>query len=160
VVGFSQPSQELVCDGVPLSAIADAEGTPVYVYSAALLRERYADLAAGFGDYPHRVHYALKANSTLAIARLLRELGAAADANSIWEIELARQAGFAPEDIVFTGVGKSGAELACAVPLGLRTRSRGSARAKRRGCGPRRDSGQPRYRRQEPSPHFDGPQDQ
>jgi diaminopimelate decarboxylase len=120
VVGFSQPSQELVCDGVPLSAIADAEGTPVYVYSAALLRQRYADLAAGFGDYPHRVHYALKANSTLAIARLLRELGAAADANSIWEIELARQAGFAPEDIVFTGVGKSGAELACAVPLGLK----------------------------------------
>ena len=96
MVGFSQPSQELVCDGVPLSAIADAEGTPVYVYSAALLRERYADLAAGFGDYPHRVHYALKANSTLAIARLLRELGAAADANSIWEIELARQAGLAP----------------------------------------------------------------
>jgi diaminopimelate decarboxylase len=120
VVGFSQPSQELVCDGVPLSAIADAEGTPIYVYSAALLRQRYADLAAGFGDYPHRVHYALKANSTLAIARLLRELGAAADANSIWEIELARKAGFAPEDIVFTGVGKSGAELACAVPLGLK----------------------------------------
>jgi diaminopimelate decarboxylase len=120
VVGFSQPSQELVCDGVPLSAIADAEGTPVYVYSAALLRERYADLAAGFGDYPHRVHYALKANSTLAIARLLRELGAAADANSIWEIELARQAGFAPEDIVFTGVGKSSTELECAVPLGLK----------------------------------------
>jgi diaminopimelate decarboxylase len=120
VVGFSQPSQELVCDGVPLSAIADAEGTPLYVYSAALLRERYADLAAGFGEYPHRVHYALKANSTLAIVRLLRELGAAADANSIWEIELARTAGFAPEDIVFTGVGKSGAELECAVSLGLK----------------------------------------
>jgi diaminopimelate decarboxylase len=120
VVGFSQPSQELLCDGVPLSAIADAEGTPVYVYSAALLRERYVDLAAGFGDYPHRVHYALKANSTLAIVRLLRDLGAAADANSIWEIELARQAGFAPEDIVFTGVGKSLVELECAVPLGLK----------------------------------------
>jgi diaminopimelate decarboxylase len=120
VVGFSQLSQELVCDGVPLSAIADALGTPLYVYSAALLRERYRDLVSGFGDYPHRVHYALKANSTLAIARLLRELGAAADANSIWEIELARKAGFAPGDIVFTGVGKSGAELECAVPLGLK----------------------------------------
>jgi diaminopimelate decarboxylase len=120
VVGFSQLSQELVCDGVPLSAIAAAVGTPLYVYSAALLRERYRDLVSGFGDYPHRVHYALKANSTLAIARLLRELGAAADANSIWEIELARKAGFAPGDIVFTGVGKSGAELECAVLLGLK----------------------------------------
>jgi diaminopimelate decarboxylase len=120
VVGFSQLSQELACDGVPLSAIAAALGTPLYVYSAALLRERYRDLVSGFGDYPHRVHYALKANSTLAIARLLRELGAAADANSIWEIELARKAGFALADIVFTGVGKSGAELECAVPLGLK----------------------------------------
>jgi diaminopimelate decarboxylase len=120
VIGFSQPSQELLCDGVPLAAIAAAEGTPLYVYSAALLRQRYQDIVAGFGDYPHRVHYALKANSTLAIARLLCELGAGADANSIWEIELARKAGFAPRDIVFTGVGKSDAELECAVPLGLK----------------------------------------
>ena len=120
MVGFSPTSQELVCDGVPLSAIAAAEGTPVYVYSAALLRQRYRDIAAGFGDYPHRIHYALKANSTLALTRLLRELGAGADANSIWEIELARKAGFTPDDIVFTGVGKSDAELACAVPLNLK----------------------------------------
>jgi diaminopimelate decarboxylase len=120
VIGFSQPSQELLCDGVSLSAIAAAEGTPLYVYSAALLRQRYQDVVSGFGDYPHRVHYALKANSTLAIARLLCDLGAGADANSIWEIELARKAGFAPQDIVFTGVGKSDAELECAVPLGLK----------------------------------------
>ena len=63
MVGFSPTSQELVCDGVPLSAIAAAEGTPVYVYSAALLRQRYRDITAGFGDYPHRVHYALKAKT-------------------------------------------------------------------------------------------------
>jgi diaminopimelate decarboxylase len=120
VIGFSQTSQELACDGVSLSAIAAAEGTPLYVYSAAVLRQRYADIDAGFGEYPHRVHYALKANSTLAIARLLRGLGAAADANSIWEIDVARRAGFEPRDIVFTGVGKSDAELECAVPLGLK----------------------------------------
>jgi diaminopimelate decarboxylase len=120
VIGFSQTSQELACDGVSLSAIAVAEGTPLYVYSAAVLRQRYHDIDAGFGEYPHRVHYALKANSTLAIARLLRGHGAAADANSIWEIELARKAGFEPKDIVFTGVGKSDAELECAVPLGLK----------------------------------------
>jgi diaminopimelate decarboxylase len=120
VIGFSRAAQQLVCDGVPLSAIAEAEGTPVYVYSAAVLRERYRAIDDAFGDYPHRLHYALKANSTLALARTLRELGSAADANSIWEIELARKAGFSPPDIVFTGVGKSPAELECAVPLGLK----------------------------------------
>ena len=120
LIGFFNTANELVCDGVPLSAVARAEGTPVYVYSAALLRARYGALDAAFGDYPHRLHYALKANSTLAIARLLRELGSAADANSVWELELARKAGFAPADIVFTGVGKTEAELECAVSLGLK----------------------------------------
>ena len=120
MIGFSRAAQTLVCDGVPLSAIAEAEGTPVYVYSAAVLRERYRALDSAFGSHPHRLHYALKANSTLALARLLRGLGSAADANSIWEIDLARKAGFSPSDIVFTGVGKSSAELECAVPLGLK----------------------------------------
>ena len=105
---------------MPLAAIAAAEGTPVYVYSAALLRERYRAIEEAFGGYPHAIHYALKANSTLAIARLLRELGSAADANSIWEIEVARRAGFPASDIVFTGVGKSPAELECAVSLGVK----------------------------------------
>jgi diaminopimelate decarboxylase len=118
--GFSRLQHELVCDGVPLARIAAAEGTPVYVYSAALLRERYRTVDAAFGGYPHTIHYALKANSTLAVARLLRELGSAADANSIWEIEVARRAGFQPADIVFTGVGKSPAELECAVALGVK----------------------------------------
>jgi diaminopimelate decarboxylase len=123
VIGFARDPRhddELVCDGVPLSAIAGAEGTPLYVYSAAALRARYRAIDAAFGDYPHALHYALKANSTLAVARLMRELGSAADANSIWEIELARRAGFQPADIVFTGVGKSTAELECAVPLALK----------------------------------------
>ena len=105
---------------MPLAAIAAAEGTPVYVYSAALLRERYRAIEAAFRGYPHAIHYALKANSTLAIARLLRELGSAADANSIWEIEVARRAGFPASDIVFTGVGKSPTELECAVSLGVK----------------------------------------
>ena len=90
------------------------------MYSAPTLRERYRALDNAFGDHPHAIHYALKANSTLAIARLIRELGGSADANSIWELELARKAGFAPADIVFTGVGKSRIELECAVPLGLK----------------------------------------
>jgi diaminopimelate decarboxylase len=120
VIGFARTAEELVCDGVSLSAVAEAVGTPVYVYSAAVLRQRYHDIDRAFGDYPHRLHYALKANSTLAIAQLLRELGSAADANSVWELELARRAGFAPQDIVFTGVGKSAEELECGVALGLK----------------------------------------
>ena len=100
--------------------MASAAGTPLYVYSAATLRERYTAIDAAFGDYPHALHYALKANSTLAIARLVKELGGKADANSVWEIELARKAGFEPAAIVFTGVGKSADELECAVSLGLK----------------------------------------
>jgi len=118
--GFFHTAHELVCDGVPLSAIADSVGTPVYVYSAATLRARYRDIDEAFGDYPHRLHYALKANSSLAIVREMRALGAAVDANSVWEIELARKAGIAAADIVFTGVGKTAAELECAVPIGLK----------------------------------------
>jgi diaminopimelate decarboxylase len=120
MTGFYRSDSELVCDGVSLSAIADAVGTPAYIYSAEIIRERYRELDKAFAGYPHRVHYALKANSTLAIAMLLRDLGAAADANSIWEIEVATRAGYAAADIVFTGVGKSQSELECAVPLGLK----------------------------------------
>ncbi len=105
---------------MPLARIAAAEGTPAYVYSAAMLRDRYRAVDAAFDGYPHTIHYALKANSTLAVARLLRELGSAADANSIWEIEVARRAGFQASEIVFTGVGKSPAELECAVALGVK----------------------------------------
>jgi len=117
---FTTSGGELACDGVALAAIAERVGTPVYVYSAAVVRARYRAIDAAFGEYPHRVHYALKANSALALTRLMRELGSAVDANSVWEIQLARAAGFAPEQIVFTGVGKSGAELEAAVPLGLK----------------------------------------
>ena len=92
----------------------------MYVYSAAMLRDRYRAIDEAFAGYPHTMHYALKANSTLAIARLLRELGSAADANTVWEIEVARAAGFRPGDIVFTGVGKSLAELECGVALGVK----------------------------------------
>ena len=110
----------LVCEGVPLAAIAAAAGTPLYVYSAAVLRERYQAIDGAFQGYPHALHYALKANSTLAIVRLLRDLGSSVDANSVWEIEVARAAGFAPSQIVFTGVGKTPEELEAAVALGVK----------------------------------------
>jgi diaminopimelate decarboxylase len=120
LAGFSLSNNQLACDDVPLSVIADGAGTPTYVYSAAAIRARYRAIDDAFASYPHRLHYALKANSAFAIVRLLKEIGSAVDANSIWEIDVARRAGFEPADIVFTGVGKSDAELECAVPLGLR----------------------------------------
>ena len=118
--GFSRYARDLVCDGIPLAEIAAAVGTPVYVYSAPLLRDCYRAIDEAFGGYPHVVHYALKANSAFSIVRLLRELGSAADANSVWEIDVARRAGFLPSSIVFTGVGKSPAELEDAVALGVK----------------------------------------
>ena len=116
---FNREEGRLTCDGVALDAIAVAAGTPVHVYSAATVVERYRALDAAFASYPHRLHYAIKANATLGLVRLMRELGASADANSGGEIAVALRAGFEPADIVFTGVGKTGVELDRAIGLGL-----------------------------------------
>jgi diaminopimelate decarboxylase len=121
VTGFHRIQNALACEGVRLADIAAAEGTPLYVYSAPTIAARYRAIDDAFRSYPHALHYALKANSTLAIARLLRTLGAGADANSGGEIDVALRAGFIPEQIVFTGVGKTPAELAQAIDLGVKT---------------------------------------
>ena len=119
MTGFTFSSSGATCDGVDVGAVAAAEGTPLYVYSAALIVERYRELDAALGAYPHRVHYALKANSTLGLVRLLRSAGSAVDANSGGEIAVALRAGVEPRDIVFTGVGKTAAELEDAVRIGV-----------------------------------------
>jgi len=121
LIGFHHRRSELFCDGVPLAAVAAAAGTPLYVYSAPTVRERVRGFAAAFASVPHALHYALKANSNLTLVRLMRELGCLADANSIGEIDVALEAGFAPQEIVFTGVGKTPVELERAVGLGLRS---------------------------------------
>jgi diaminopimelate decarboxylase len=118
---FHRIGGALHCDGVPLADLVTTHGTPLYVYSAAAIAERYRAVDAAFAGYPHALHYALKANSTLGIVRLLRSLGASADANSGGEIEIALRAGFTPSQIVFTGVGKTDAELAYAIGLGVRS---------------------------------------
>jgi diaminopimelate decarboxylase len=109
----------VVSDPARFEAIAAAVGTPAYVYSADTIRRAYRRLDLAFGDAPHAIHYAMKANSSLAIVRLVRTLGSAADANSMGEVEVALRCGFAPADIVFTGVGKRHDELERAVSLGL-----------------------------------------
>ncbi len=117
--GFCQKQGELWCDDVQVAAVARQTGTPVHIYSGPAIDARYRALDSAFGSRRHRIHYAIKANATLAVVRRLRDLGAGADANSAGEIEVARRAGFRPDEIVFTGVGKTPAELGWAVGLGL-----------------------------------------
>src|SRR5215471_9738451 len=112
---FHPSGHGLTCDGVSIQSIVDHVGTPAYVYSAQAIRESYRAIDDAFASYPHVIHYALKANSTLAIVRLLRSLGSRADANSGGEIRVAQHAGFSPREIVFTGVGKTRDELAFAI---------------------------------------------
>ncbi len=119
MTGFSRDRGDLVCDGVPLAAIARETGTPVHVYSSSLVDERFRRFDRAFGGCPHRVHYAMKANSTLAVLRRFQALGSGADANSGGEIEAALRTGFTPAQIVFTGVGKTRDELERAVALGV-----------------------------------------
>ena len=110
----------LTVDGVSIAEIGARIGTPCYIYSAAEIRDAYTRLDSGFGEYPHAIHYALKANSTLELVRLVKSLGSAVDANSMGEVEIALRCGFPPGDIMFTGVGKSSDELARAIVLGLK----------------------------------------
>jgi diaminopimelate decarboxylase len=109
---FARVDGALACEGVPLSTIARAVGTPAYVYSASSVRDQYARLAGVLGDVPFRIHYSLKANSCGALLRLLRSLGAGADVVSGGELFRAQRAGFAPGDIIFGGVGKTEREIA------------------------------------------------
>jgi diaminopimelate decarboxylase len=118
---FQPSASGLRCDQVSLESIVERVGTPAYVYSAEAIRRAYAAIDDAFATYPHAIHYALKANSTLALVRLIRGLGGRADANSGGELEVALRAGFAPRDVVFTGVGKSRAELERAIALDVGT---------------------------------------
>jgi len=113
--GLDRRGGTLVLGGVALGAIAREVGTPAYVYNAAAIRERYRALDESLDALPHRVCYAVKANSTLAVLRLLRDLGAGADIVSGGEMARALAAGFPADRIVFSGVGKGAGELRAAV---------------------------------------------
>jgi diaminopimelate decarboxylase len=101
----------LRCENVPLSVIATEIGTPCYVYSSAAIREQYSVLRDALGSLDARLHYSVKANSSIAILRLLRELGAGLDIVSGGELFRGLKAGYAGRDIVFSGVGKTEREM-------------------------------------------------
>ncbi len=105
----------LHAESVPLPAIADAAGTPTYVYSAGAIRDAYARLTQAFAPLGAHFHYAVKASPNLHICRLLHSLGAGMDVVSGGEMERAWLAGTPMSEIVFAGVGKSDAEIRAAL---------------------------------------------
>ncbi|ATB28180.1 diaminopimelate decarboxylase [Melittangium boletus] len=116
---FTYRKRVLHAEDVPLPAIAEAAGTPVYVYSATALREHFQAVSGAFGEHPHLVCYAVKANSTLAVLRLLAEQGSGFDIVSGGELARVKAAGGAPGKTVFAGVGKTPEEMAQALAAGI-----------------------------------------
>lgn len=122
---FDRIDGALQAEGVPLEALADAVGTPAYVYSTATLTRHYGLLAdavathqAALGDA--LIAFAVKANSNLSVLATLARLGCGADTVSEGEIRRALKAGIPADRIVFSGVGKTDAELAFAIETGVR----------------------------------------
>ena len=116
---FVYREDTLYCDGVALADIARRAGTPVYVYSAAAILGRYQAYDQAFGDAPHQICYAVKANSNLSILRLLAEHGCGFDIVSGGELFRVLKAGGDPGKVVFSGVGKVGAEIEYALEKGI-----------------------------------------
>jgi len=108
---FQYQHGELHCEGVPLTRIAKEHGTPCYVYSHHTLVRHYRAFDTAFLDTPHIIAFAMKANSNLAILRLMAKEGSGADIVSGGELYRALTAGISPAKIVFAGVGKSREEI-------------------------------------------------
>lgn len=119
---FELKGGELYCEDVALAKIAEAVGTPVYVYSSATLERHYTvlrDALEGAGLRDPLIAFAVKANSNVAVLRTLARLGAGADVVSEGEIRRALAAGVPAGRIVFSGVGKTEAEVAYALEVGV-----------------------------------------
>ena len=122
---FDRINGALHAEGVPLEALADAVGTPAYVYSTATLTRHYGLLADAVAAHPAAlgpalIAFAVKANSNLSVLATLARLGCGADTVSEGEIRRALKAGVPANRIVFSGVGKTDAELAFAIEAGVR----------------------------------------
>lgn len=117
--GLERRGRSLYLGGLALSEIAEGAGTPAYVYNADVIRRQFAALDQALAPVPHRIAFAVKSNSNLAVLRVLRDLGAGADIVSGGELARALAAGFPAERIVFSGVGKTDEELEAAVSAGV-----------------------------------------
>jgi len=108
---FRYHNGELHCEDLSLTRLAAAVGTPAYVYSATALAHNYRRLAGAFRDVPHTICYSVKANSNLAVLRLLARLGAGFDIVSGGELYRVLRSGGRLDKVVFSGVGKTIAEI-------------------------------------------------
>lgn len=108
---FRWRGQNLLCEGVPLQAIAERERTPTYVYSRAAIEDSYRHYRRAFRGTPTTICYSVKANSNLSILRLLADLGSGFDIVSGGELYRLQRAGIAAKRVVFSGVGKSREEI-------------------------------------------------
>jgi diaminopimelate decarboxylase len=116
---FAYRDGELHAEAVPVARIAEAVSTPFYLYSAASLTARYRGFAEAFAPARPLICYAVKANANLAVLHLFARLGAGADVVSEGELRRALAAGIPPQRIVFSGVGKTRAELDAALTAGI-----------------------------------------
>ena len=116
---FQYRNGELHAEEVPVSQLAEHFGSPLYVYSRAALESHYRGFDDAFGDHPHQICYAVKANSNIAVLNLLARLGAGFDIVSGGELERVLRAGGSPEKIVFSGVGKTAEEMEMALDAGI-----------------------------------------
>ncbi len=112
---FAYRRGELHAEGVPLSAIAEQVGTPVYVYATATITRHVRVMREAFGKTPHHICYSVKASSNLALLALLHREGCGFDIVSGGELERVRQATRSTKRVVFAGVGKTEAEMAAAL---------------------------------------------
>jgi diaminopimelate decarboxylase len=118
--GFTYRDQQLHCAGLSLAALARRFGTPLYVYSAEYIRRRFRAFDRAFHTTPHTLCYSVKANSNLGILRLLRELGAGFDVVSRGELaRILKVDRGAARHTVFSGVGKTAAEMDAALRAGI-----------------------------------------
>ncbi len=117
--GFVRRDGELFCEGLSLADIAKSTNMPAYVYSKALITRNFLASADALKAVPHLVCYAMKANSTAGVLQTLARLGAGADTVSGGEIARALKAGFPANKIVYSGVGKTPAEIAFALKKGI-----------------------------------------
>ena len=116
---LSYRDRALYCDDTPLADVAAAAGTPCYVYSSKTILENFRAYDESFGDVPHTVCYAVKANGNLSLLRLLAGAGAGFDIVSGGELYRVIQAGGDPTKIVFSGVGKTSEEIDQALAAGI-----------------------------------------
>lgn len=116
---FQRRDNILFCEDVPLPEVVARWGTPLYVYSASSIRQRFEELDGALAGVPHLIAYSVKANGNLGVLRLLASMGAGADIVSGGELFRALKAGIRPERIVFSGVGKTVPELAAALEAGI-----------------------------------------